>query len=399
MLDRLEPRLGETPLTANDRERVERLVAAAKRFAAVTRDKFGEQAPGLRPLLDNAERLKVSLPAPAAPAPVAQPQAPQTGAQSTAAAASMPAAPSASLASAADSVEFLRKIGESLADAGGTLRRADPKDAAAYRAVRVGLYLHLANPPPAQQGNRTAVPAPPAAMRAQLDTLTQNQKWDALLDEAESALRQYRFWVDLHRYVALALGSLGEPFAKARNEVLAGAGALLRRMPTLATLEFGDGSPFASGATRTWIGSELSSGGGGGGDAGPVSSGGDGALVEARKLVAGGKPAEAVALLQKAASSTSNGRAQFTTRLETAGVCLGAGKPDLARAIYAGLLEEADRRGLHDWEPALLTDLLTAYHKCLKGLAQAGKPVADELLMVYRRLSRVDLEAALRVVG
>jgi type VI secretion system protein VasJ len=236
-------------------------------------------------------------------------------------------------------------------------------------------------------------------MRQQLETLVQNQKWDALLDEAESALKQYRFWVDLHRYVALALGALGEPFAKARSEVLAGTGALLRRMPNLASMEFVDGSPFASAATRTWIGSELSSGGGGGGDAAPSSSAADGAITEARKLVAGGKAIDAVALLQKAATGTANGRAQFTTRLETAAVCLTAGKPDLARAIYAGLLEEAERRGLDDWEPALLTELLTAYHKCLKGLAQAGKPVADELLMVYRRLSRVDLEAAMRVVG
>jgi type VI secretion system protein VasJ len=418
MLARLETRLLSTTLAASDGDAISALERSVERFMRVTRDKLGEEAPGMRPLQESVARLRLSLPAagsassPGAPSSGATPASasatlPTSGASAPSTSAAfapsgarveMPAAPAAQLADAAQVTQFLRDIGQSLVQAGLMLRRANPADPTAYRLTRLGLYLPIATAPMAEQGARTTLPGPGPQLVTQLETLAANQKWAALLDEADSAIPRFRFWLDLQRYVALALAGLGEDHVKAKDEVIEAATGLVRRFPALVDLELADGLPFASSATKDWLVSLAPAGG-------AEASASDGTAVsrtsaviaEARTLAAAGRGAEAVERLHEAVASTSNGRDQFLVRLAMAAACSAAGKGETARAIYATLLEDADARQLYDWEPELLSELLIGYHRCLKALTQTGRPVADEAAMVYRRLSRVNPRAALEL--
>ncbi|HJL14169.1 MAG TPA: type VI secretion system ImpA family N-terminal domain-containing protein, partial [Sandaracinaceae bacterium LLY-WYZ-13_1] len=62
LLDKIETPLPEVTLTADDKHAVALLDRAAKRFVDVVRDKFEDAAPPVRPLSDNVQRLKMSVP-------------------------------------------------------------------------------------------------------------------------------------------------------------------------------------------------------------------------------------------------------------------------------------------------------------------------------------------------
>src|SRR5690606_16745834 len=86
-----------------------------------------------------------------------------------------------------------------------------------------------------------------------------NQKWEALLEETESAVQQFRFCLDLNRMSHTALVGLGPSHAEAATALVAEVGTLLRRMPGLVDLTAADGSPLADDDTRRWIDEHVSS--------------------------------------------------------------------------------------------------------------------------------------------
>ena len=280
LIERATATLPDVKVDAGSRERVEALDVAAARLAEVARQKFEANGPAVRPLLESVQRLKASLPAdapppPPPPPPQVKPATPPPAvapvAAAPAAAAAAPAAV-AGPASAEGTADFLRQTGSSLVSAAAMLRRAANVDPQSYRLLRVGLYLHLAQPPPSDASGKTSIPAPPAALRTQLERMAANAKWAEVLEESESALAQHRFWMDLHFFSARALAELGPTYQPARNALLTELGAWLKRMPAVPKFMFGDGSASASGETRAWLENELA----------PPSAGGAPA--------AGGKP-------------------------------------------------------------------------------------------------------------
>ncbi|HEX8698801.1 MAG TPA: type VI secretion system protein TssA, partial [Myxococcaceae bacterium] len=368
LIERATSTLPDTKVDAGSRERVEALDVAAARLAEVARQKFEANGPAVRPLLESVQRLKASLPADAPPPP--PPPPPQVkpvvppppavapvAAPPSAAAATMPAV--AALAGAEGATDFLRQTGSALVSAAATLRRAANMDPQPYRLLRVGLYLHLAQPPPSDASGKTSIPAPPAALRTQLERMAANAKWAEVLEESESALAQHRFWVDLHFFSARALAELGPAYQPARQALLTELGAWLKRMPTVPRFMFGDGSASANGETRAWLENELAPSAAGGAPATggkPEDKGADedaAALAEARKLLGGGKAPEAIALLQKRVEAATSSRQRFRARLALAKLCVGSGQPNVARALYEALDREAVERGLDVWEPAL----------------------------------------------
>ena len=140
--------------------------------------------------------------------------------------------------------------------AAGQLRRTDTADAAAYRVMRVGAWLHMTALPPAP-GGKSQVPPPPDPLRDQLQLMAQNSKWAAVLEETESALSRYRLWLDLHRMSAQALGALGPTHAAARQAVVRETANLLARFPDLVDMSFASGAPMADGQTRAWLDAEV----------------------------------------------------------------------------------------------------------------------------------------------
>ncbi|NRD46178.1 type VI secretion system protein TssA [Corallococcus exiguus] len=420
LVERCSSLLPSLEVSASDRERVEALDVATRRLAEVSRQKFDTQGPAIRPLLESVQRLQASLPAaapPPPPKPAAQvapkpvlatnvppsaalaPLVPPVAPAVAAAPAPMPAV--GSLASADGAVDFLRQTGSALASAAGLVRRASPAEVLPYRLLRVGLYLHLSQPPPADVSGKTTLPAPPANLRANLGRMAANARWADLLEESESALIQHRFCLDLHFLSARALAELG--FRPARQALVAELGSWLTRMPTVPGLLFGDGTPVAGTETRAWLDSEL---------APPAQAvavatsssnkdvtGGDGAevLAEARKLLSGGNAAGAMGLLQERVGAAGTGRERFKARLALAKLCAAAGQPNVARALYEALDRESKERGLDEWDPALAAECLEGWFAVSRPPPKSPEALVSDFTARYHRLCLLDPGAALKV--
>jgi type VI secretion system protein VasJ len=304
-----------------------------------------------------------------------------------------PAVPT--LAAGADVTPFLQQTATALASAASALRGASIADPIAYRVHRTALYLAIAATPPTTQGPKTAMRPPPPPLRAQLDTLVTNAKWDVVLAEAEGALGMNRFWLDLHRYVVSALTALGH--AAAAEVVTAETSHLARRFPTLATLQFSDGSPTASADTVEWLASIAGSG-----DTKAATSDGADAVSEAitsaKALAAGGKRDEAIKALQSAVRGAPDDRAKFRLRLGLARLCAQGAAP-AARGLLDGLVRDIEALHLDAWDPALAAEALRAYHELLREPAKTNPRIAEEAAEVYRRLCRIDVSLAIAAGG
>ncbi len=391
LVERAALHLAAQKVSSGDRESVAALSTAVKRLSDVAREKYGKDCPAMGPLVDAVARLLASVPEPAAtPAPTAA--TPVT--QDAPATAALNVATPAPLGDPAETDAFLKRVGTSLVEAGSALRRASPSDATAYRILRTGLYLHLTAAPGAN--GKSQVRPLDDALRQKLDRLNANGRWVELLDEAESALPEFRLALDLHRYVAAALGGFGQTHRAARQAVVVEVGTLLRRMPELLELRAADGSPLVGAETRTWLDNEVVAAPAArqsGPSAGTEDAGAQDALAQARKMLEEGQVPDALALLQQRVT-TAAGRARFLARLSLAQLCIQAGNKPLARALYEALDEECVARRLDDWEPSLTA-------ACLEGLFSvvSGKEMGPELLAArVRRLAVVDPLAALRAI-
>ncbi len=422
LVERTAQTLEGRPVTAADRAALTTLQAAARRLSGTVGDKFGADAPAMRPLLDAVERLVLSVPAdaPVAPAPPPRPApAVPVPSDSTPASDMPPAveaagatpAPAASAVpttmavpvvpgSGADPTAALREFGTALASASAQLRRADGSHPAPFRALRTGLWLHLTDLPRAT-GGKSPVPAPLAALRNQLDRLFANAKWVELVEESESALVQHRLWLDLHRLSAHALASLGPSHAAARTALVGELGSFLRRFPGLLELSFSDGSPVADPLTRGWLDAAvLAVAPTTGSDTGHAASGssneeGD-AQAEVRRLVGEGKLHEAVARLHARTLALPTGRVRFRLRLLLARTLLDAGQPAAARPWFVALDEELRSYNLDAWDPSLAATCVAGHLQCVRALVKAGSATGQEVAVLYDHLCRLDPVLALK---
>ena len=397
--------------TASDRPALEAIEGVYAELDTLFSDKLGQLYPGMGGLR-SAVREKLRQ------VPAAAPSTPEVSASAGAAAASpaqapAPAPPAASAGASAsfgdapsvtgpdDAIAALRAVGKTIASAAKHLRKADPLDVWPYRLQRTGVWLVVRGAPPVE-GRATRIPPPPADQRKRLEAQLANQQWLELLTAAEDLTATFLFWFDLHRFVALAMDRLGVQFASAREVVGREVVSFVTRYPTLPTLTFADGTPFADSATETWLAEESQKWSSSGGSAGPsAASAEDEELAqrfeEARELVVGGKVPEGLSLALQLASRGADSRTRFRARLSVAKLAISGGKPEVARPILEGLLSEADRHQLEDWEPELCASLLSALFLCRK---TTSKPGADEELAwasIFGRLCRLDPAAALRL--
>jgi len=390
-LQRTATALAHPDVLVADRDQITGLELAAQRLTEVSRDKFGANGPAFGPLMQSLERLKMSLPqVSAAGEATGVPQANATSVPLSTAAA-VPA-----LSDPAGAVDFLRQLGNSLVSAAEAIRRANAADPLSYRILRTGLWLHIQQLPAGTNG-RSPVPPMPASLRAQLEKMAASGKWEALLEESESALVQHRFNLDLDRFSAQALAALGAPYQVARQGLLSDVASFLRRMPSAPDLLCSDGSAVADGQTREWLRLEVQTASPTGSARLAGQSNESTALVdEARAMISQGKLAEGIQQLQERVQALGSGRPQFEARLALAKVCGAAGQTAVARALYTILDQESTQHELDSWEPALAA-------QCLEGLlisVRALKPSAPlpaEFAAHYQRLCKLSLAAALRI--
>jgi type VI secretion system protein VasJ len=404
LVEKAEMALHGAKVNASDLAALQATEVAAQKLAELVRARFAEAAPAMGPLLEAVQRARLTAeqaqPPPVQAVPAAAPgSAPQpagTAAALTSAPAPVLDVPAVAAPASVDgAADYLRDVGTAIAGVGAALRRADLTDAAGYRVLRTGLWLHLAHPPPST-GGRTSIPPPPENLRTSLGLMLQNQRWAALLEESESALQQHRLWLDPHRMTGQALAALGGAHARAAEAVAAELRALLARMPALPSLTFNDGTPLADPQTRTWLQEAVApkptasrSGGEAEGEDLPAE-----AVAEAKKLLAGGQIAEGLGALQALVTTRTAGRSRFRARLLLAQAAAAAG----LQAVAAATCEELDRESLAHrldaWEPALAAECLKGLIAASRALAQDPRGTSPELTTQYQRLCRLDPAAA-----
>ncbi|AKF08823.1 type VI secretion system protein TssA [Sandaracinus amylolyticus] len=394
-LDRAEQQAAAVQVGASDRAHlvaVESALAALRRHAA---ERLGDDAPGTHRLAEAVQRWTMSLPpeTPApmiAPAPAAQPAITPPTPTPASAPVAPTVAPTAAAPSATDEPsrvpQFLVQVGSSLVSTAKSIRAASPNDLSALRLFFTGLHLPIAQAPAITKDRRTAMPAPPAAMRQEIERAPHDADPMRTIDLCVRALEKHRFWLDAHVPLQRALLARG---ARDVAELHAHeVRALVARLPGVLEIEFSDGTPFAAPATREWLDS-LS------GDAGPraetktAESPIDVTLRDAKETLRAGRTSDALGRAQHAVRLATTARERFVARLELAALALEAKAPAVALALSAELHRDAIARDLAEWDAPLAARACALYLRaCAAGSEKNTLPFAPA--DVHARLCLLD---------
>jgi type VI secretion system protein VasJ len=437
--DQAAPAVAEIKLTAKDGPLVNAIDQTSTGLDTLFRERFADSYTGMSAIRESVRHLvrtcpkekpkeEPKPPPPPKPAPV---EASGDGAEAPAAAAApapkpaRPAPPPPPPAPVLDTItacdNALEPAGLQLVKIARAYRAIKPETSVAYRLGRLGTWLSFTGAPPAD-GGVTLVPAPPTAMKERFDTLVSASEYLALINEAEDACCDFPCWLDPHRYVSLAMGSMGALFLKAKEEMLMGIALFLKKVPTMPKLMFNDNTPFADGQTQMWIEQEvlpvLATGNGAGASAAAAApSVLDEPLKEARELAVKGELPKALSLVAGAAAGAPTPVERFRGRLAMAQLCLNAGRYAVARSQLEGLTAQISRHDLTAWDPSLCADVYAALYASIKGMNDALRPKATDQsayaapvaavppeeeaaeLAAFRELCRLDPAVALKLGG
>lgn len=411
----LARRVVALPAEARNAAMVRALEPLVAELGAYFTAQLGELAPAMGPLRV-AVREKIShLPEESAPVatPAVELVAPITERRPSAAEpAPVVAAPAVApvtidasalgdLEKAQDAARALREPLTTLAHHARHIAGANPWP---YRLLRVAAWLAVEQLPESE-GGKTFVRAPKDAEREELAARHAAAQWDAVCELAEEAVGMHPFWLDAHRWLALALDAKGASHRAARTTVGRELTWLLQRVEGLDKLSFSNGTPFASAETLDWISAErarYSAAPSAGTDLAPNGNAFadfvrtlDTRLVEAPPEVALG---EALVL----ARALPTARDRFRARLAVAKRARAGGQAQLALVLFEQLLPEVDAT-LESWEPQLAAEMLGGYLEALRDKVRnfEGGAVDKEAhdrthAHLYRRLLTLDPHAALR---
>ena len=130
--------------------------------------------------------------------------------------------------------------------------KINPINPMGYRYTRIAAWSKVAVLPQVT-GGKTLIPPPAPYILQPLHDLRDSGNWSALLESAEQKLAQFIFWVDLNRFVAEALISLGEEHQDAYEAVCQETAFFMHRLPGLDDLSFSNEMPFADLETKQWL--------------------------------------------------------------------------------------------------------------------------------------------------
>jgi type VI secretion system protein VasJ len=284
-----------------------------------------------------------------------------------------------SLAGLEQTQDAARPLRDPLTTLAHHARKHAPESPWGYRMLRTALWLTVEQAPFAE-GGKTPLRGPKAQDRELLERLAQSSQWDALLEASEDAAGTHVFWLDPHRYSALALENKGPAFAAARRALVREVSALVERVPGLTALTFSNGTPFATAVTTDWLAAELAAFSGGARES-RESPGEDeeaAALAELERTprdVRDARLDEALAVALGASRRLTSPRARFKITLAVAKRARAAERHDLALALYEQLAASVDDT-LSAWEPALCAEALNGLLGALTSLSTKSPPTA-----------------------
>ena len=397
-------------LKAADAQMVKLIDDTSAKLDQSFREKFGEHYPGMPKLREGIRGLSRSVPK-EAPKPPPPPPKPEVSESSNDVAPPPPIIMSSSgdgaTAATVNTAEDARKAMEPtwllLKKMGGCLRSEKPENPQSYKLTRMGMWMELTTAPVVMNGN-TLVPPPGAHLKQRLDTLAASTEWLTLLNEADDLGSEYILWLDPQRYVSTAMSALGALFMKTKEELLLQVALMLKKVPTLPTLKFSDGSPYADAQTQMWIDNEAKpvlaaadAGGGGGGGAASVL---DEPIKEARDHAMKGDLAKAIQVVSSAGDAAPTPVDRFRGKLAIAQLCLGAGQPAIARGQLEGLTEIIRKHELQKWDPRLCAEVYAALYSTLRGLNTGSISLPEDKAAenaAFEQLCQLDPATALKL--
>jgi type VI secretion system protein ImpA len=301
-----------------------------------------------------------------------------------------------------DRMDAIRKI----AEAAAFLRRREPKSPASYlmlRGLRWGelrAAIDLSDP--------TLLEAPPTELRRHLKKLLLDQKYEALLDAAESAMALpcSRAWLDLQRFVVEACEALGSDYEAIARAIRAELKALVADIPQLLDATLMDDTPAANSETRAWLKSlsqapsdqappvepatraAASSDGLGSRWPGQPSD----AYASALQAMREGQERKAFEILQQDIARRRSGRERFRRKMQLVELCASANKGIVAQPFLEDLAAAVEAHKLDEWEdPGLVASVLSTVMK-MSTKVQADKAQQQKL---FERICRLDPSQAL----
>jgi type VI secretion system protein VasJ len=131
------------------------------------------------------------------------------------------------------------------------LRDTNRKDVVPYRLLRAVMWDSL---PPSTNG-KTRLPAPSKGTQSSLKNLLDAKDWEGLIDWCESKFIELGpcFWLDLQRFLCVALEGLGADYEAVRQAALQETAMFVTRFPKVTELTYDDGTPFADNETKDWL--------------------------------------------------------------------------------------------------------------------------------------------------
>lgn len=416
LFEQLDKEVPELKLTSADKAALESAADLAKELDALVSEKLADHytaVPRTASLLRQRASELAAAPAPT-PAAATSPTAASSGAShappipasanvsAVAVPMNVPTPEPVSVAGAQGATNALRSVSTTIKAAALEFRRENSARPLPYALSRIATWLLVERLPPATDGTRTAI-APPRD-KARLEALAASERWTELLGAAEEIAATSVFWLDPHRYAALALERLGPSHTDARKALEREVVHFVARVPGIINLQFSDGSPFADAACLAWLEGLSQAQGGGSGGAGKHQqlSEEDEELKTrfeaAKELVASGKVDEGIELAHALSCRASNARNRFRARLELAQLAVRGNKAALACAILDALVGEAEQHRLDIWEPELASQVYAALLAARRSSGTtSGSGAADEELMA--RLCRLAPAQALRLAG
>jgi type VI secretion system protein VasJ len=404
LTQKLPEALDAAEVAADDREPLESAKQTLTELQKAVTAKIPQSDFLLMGMIQAVGKCLAKVPAKQAPPPGPQPGSqPASGPQPEPGTQPSPAPARGPMRTSDDAVTAIR-------EAAKFLRGQDRKGAAPYRLARSMRWDVLVNEPPNDNG-KTKIDAPPAPRREYFSKLQTGSQWDKLLDDGEATFpeKPFYFWLDLQRLIVAAMDALGSDFQHARLAILQELAILLQRVPKLPSLTFSDGTRFADAATQSWIDETvmpvLGGDGAGVGPAGPPLDSDLAALfAEAKKILAKGDLAAAIAYLQDGATLDTSGKNRFRRRLLMATICLRGGQPKMARPLLEDLSEELEKFAITVWEPALALEVWKNLYECYGSLTAGAPPAGKAGLQehadrVFEKMCRLDLSYALAATG